>query len=77
LAHRGLDAQISNQPGASAPITQESIMYKNNVFDYKSTIECWGIWYALWLYGFNKHALWTIFVATRMIKRDRKQFGLA
>ena len=47
-----------------------------NVFDIKTTIECWGIWYTLWLHGFSIHTLWTIFVATRMIKRDKKQFAV-
>ena len=45
-------------------------MFKHNVFHIKSSIECHGIWYTLWLYGFDKHTLWTIFVATRMLKRE-------
>lgn len=46
-------------------------MFRFNVFHIKSSIECHGIWYTLWLYGFDKHTLWTIFVATRMLKRER------
>ncbi len=48
-----------------------------NVFDVKNHIERFGVWYALWFHGTSKQALWTIFVATRMIRHDKKQFGLA
>jgi len=50
-------------------------MLSPDVFNVKTTIECWGIWYALWLYGFDRKSLWTIFVATRMIKRDNAVLG--
>ena len=48
-----------------------------NVFEVKNSIRDYGIWYALWFHGTSRQALWTIFVASRMLKRDRKQFGLA
>ena len=51
-------------------------MYKRNVFDVKVTVECWGIWYALWLYGCKPSDLWTLFVACRMIKRENKVLRL-
>ena len=41
-----------------------------NVFDVKNHIERFGIWYALWFHGFSKQSLWTIFVASRMLKRE-------
>lgn len=46
-----------------------------DVFQVKSQIEYHGVWYAIWFHGFSKHALWTVFVATRMIQRDKKQFA--
>jgi hypothetical protein len=39
-----------------------------NVFDVQRSIECWGLWYALWRYGFRQS--WTIFVAWRLAARD-------
>jgi hypothetical protein len=42
-----------------------------NVFEVKTNINNFGIWYALWFHGTSRYALWTIFVAWRMIKHDR------
>ena len=39
-----------------------------SVFDVMESIERYGFWYAIWRYGAKR--IWTIFVATRMIKRD-------
>ena len=39
-----------------------------SIFYVKESIERHGFWYAIWHYGTKN--LWTIFVATRMIKRD-------
>jgi len=39
-----------------------------SVFHVKSSVQSFGIWYAIWHYGANN--IWTIFVATRMIKLD-------
>jgi hypothetical protein len=41
---------------------------KPSVFQVKSSVQSFGIWYAIWHYGASN--AWTIFVATRMIKRD-------
>lgn len=41
-----------------------------NIFAVQNAIEVYGIWYAIWFYGWRE--TWTIFVATRMIARDRK-----
>jgi len=41
-----------------------------NVFNVKDQIDRHGIWYAIWFYGTSRHALWTIFVASRMLKRE-------
>jgi len=41
-----------------------------NVFEVKRNIEDFGVWYALWFNGFSKQSLWTIFVASRMLKRE-------
>jgi hypothetical protein len=42
-----------------------------NIFDAKTNIDNYGIWYAIWFHGTSCYALWTIFVACRMIKHDR------
>lgn len=47
-----------------------------DVFEVKANIKCFGVWYAIWLHGHSPYALWTIFVAWRMTKLDRK-LGLA
>lgn len=47
-----------------------------NVFEVKRNIEDFGVWYAIWFHGTSKQSLWTIFVATRMIRRDKKQFAV-
>ena len=39
-----------------------------SIFYVKASMERHGFWYAVWQYGAKN--LWTIFVATRMIKRD-------
>ena len=39
-----------------------------NIFDVQRSIECWGLWYAFWRYGFRQS--WTIFVAWRLAARD-------
>ncbi len=44
-----------------------------SVFRVKESVKSFGVWYAVWLYGFDN--LWTIFVATRMIKRATAQLG--
>lgn len=44
------------------------MMYMD-VYEVKRSIQSEGIWYAIWFYGFEN--LWTIFVATRMIKHDQ------
>jgi len=41
-----------------------------NVFEVKDHIDRYGIWYAIWFHGTSRHALWTIFVASRMLKRE-------
>jgi hypothetical protein len=41
-----------------------------SVFQVKSSIQSFGVWYAIWHYGWKN--AWTIWVATRMIKRDDK-----
>ena len=41
-----------------------------NVFDVQRSIECWGLWYALWRYGPRQS--WTIFVAWRLAVRDAR-----
>ena len=44
-----------------------------NIFDIKSDIEHFGVWYALHTYGLRQ--AWSIWVATRMIKRDRARLN--
>ncbi len=41
-----------------------------NIFAVQSAIRAYGIWYAIWFYGWRE--AWTIWVATRMIKLDRR-----
>jgi hypothetical protein len=41
----------------------------NNIFYVKQSLETFGIWYALHMYGFRK--LWTIWCASRMIAREK------
>jgi hypothetical protein len=41
---------------------------KPSVFHVKQSIEHFGVWYAIWHYKASN--IWTIWVATRMIKRD-------
>jgi hypothetical protein len=41
-----------------------------NVFEVKDSIDRFGIWYALWFHGTSRQALWTIFVAYQMLKRE-------
>ena len=41
-----------------------------NIFAVKNDIEAWGVWYALWFYGLSPRALWCIWCACRMIKRE-------
>lgn len=41
-----------------------------DVFEVKGQIEHHGVWYALWFHGTSGRALWTIFVASRMLKRE-------
>ena len=41
-----------------------------NVFEVKDNIACYGVWYALWFHGTSPYALWTIFVASRILKRE-------
>ena len=43
----------------------------NNIFAVQTEIKCYGVLYALWFYGFEN--AWTIFVATRMIARERSR----
>ena len=38
--------------------------FKPNVFAVANEIEVYGVWYALWHYGWKN--AWTIFVATRI-----------
>ena len=45
----------------------------NNIFAVQNEIKCYGVLYALWLYGFEN--AWTIFVATRMIARERSHYA--
>jgi len=42
---------------------------KANVFSVRESIEHFGVWYAVWMYGAGN--LWTIFVATRMINKRK------
>lgn len=46
-----------------------------NVFDVQDTIERFGIWYAIWFYGFKNS--WSIFVACMMIRRAEKMYDRA
>jgi hypothetical protein len=41
-----------------------------NIFAVQSAINAYGIWYAIWFYGWRE--AWTIWVATRMNKFDRR-----
>lgn len=41
-----------------------------NIFAVQQSINAYGLWYALWFYGWRQ--AWTIFVATRMIAFDRR-----
>lgn len=43
-----------------------------SVFHVKQAIESFGVWYALHTYG---PRFWTIWVATRMLARERKALG--
>ena len=43
-----------------------------SVFQVKSSVQSFGIWYAIWHYGARN--AWTIFVATRMISRDDRKY---
>ena len=43
---------------------------KPNVFAVANEIEVYGVWYALWHYGWKN--AWTIFVATRMNAFDKR-----
>lgn len=44
-----------------------------NIFQIKSDVEYFGIWYALHAHGFRQ--AWSIWVATRMIKRERAKLN--
>lgn len=44
-----------------------------SVFDVIKSAKHFGVWYCIWAYGFNLSSLWTIFVATKMIKFETKQ----
>jgi len=44
-----------------------------SIFYVKASMERHGFWYAVWQYGAKN--FWTIFVATRMIKRDSTAQG--
>lgn len=39
-----------------------------SVFHVKESLDRHGFWYVVWHYG--AHEMWTIFVATRMLKRE-------
>ena len=43
---------------------------KPNVFAVANEIEVYGVWYALWHYGWKN--AWTIFGATRMNAFDKR-----
>jgi hypothetical protein len=43
-----------------------------NVFEVRNSIKAFGVWYAIWLHGHSPYALWTIFVAWRMHKMDKR-----
>ena len=42
-----------------------------NIFAVKASIMEYGIWYAIWFYGWRE--AWTLWVATRMIARSEDQ----
>jgi hypothetical protein len=43
-----------------------------NVFEVRDNIKAYGVWYSIWFHGHSPYSLWTIFVAWRMTKYDRK-----
>jgi hypothetical protein len=43
-----------------------------SVFDVMKSVKMFGVWYCLWAYGVGFHSLWTIYVATRIIKFDKR-----
>ena len=43
-----------------------------SVFQVKSSIKNFGVWYGVWHYGIRN--AWTIWVATRMISRDDRKY---
>jgi hypothetical protein len=48
-----------------------------NVFDVKVNIHNYGVWYVLWFHGVSPYALWTIFVAYQLVKRDQRDWRIA
>ena len=48
-----------------------------NVFEAKDNIAGYGVWYALWFHGTSPYALWTIFVASRILKRENADWRYA
>lgn len=49
--------------------------YYINVFDVIRSVDAFGVWYCIWAYGINIDSLWTIFIATKMVKFRNKYFG--
>ena len=47
-------------------------MHITNIFAVRDTLKGYGFWYTLWVHGVSVHSLWTIFVAWRMIRYDKK-----
>lgn len=43
-----------------------------NIFEVRDTLNGYGFWYSVWLYGVNRESLWTIFCAWQMIRYDLK-----
>ena len=48
-----------------------------NIFEVRDTLQGYGFWYAVWLYGVSRKSLWTIFCAWQMMRFDKKTFGHA
>jgi len=53
-------------------LTKGYKMARPSVFEVKDRLYAFGIWYALYLYGFRN--MWTIFVASRMLKNNTRKF---
>jgi hypothetical protein len=44
----------------------------SNIFAVRDTLNGYGFWYTVWMYGVSRQSLWTIFCAWQMTRYDLK-----